>query len=243
MQGRRSLKLPLEGPLHNHSPKERSINLQPLEKEEDEFPMANSNENIQNNLNPPAHVAEDVPANGQVQGREGEIVERKEMRELARPLVTASNSCLVLTDAARNYELKGIHYNMLPSFYRLANEDPLTFIRTFYDTIEHFPLHMLTEDQLRMRYFPQTLKEIAKTWWMSLPAASLRTWEEVYHKFMGRHYSHQKTTSLRQQISTFIQSERESRFMKHGRGSSNFLSSAHITIMLKSCSTNSFTMA
>ena len=45
---------------------------------------------------------------------------------------------------------------------------------------------------------------------MSLPAASLRIWEEVYHKFMGRYYSHQKTTSLRQQISTFTQLDGES---------------------------------
>ena len=158
MQGRRSLKLPLEGPLHNQ--KERRTNLPPLEEEEeDEIPMANTNENIQNNLNPPENVAEDVPENGQVQERGGDIVERREMRELARPVVTASNSCFVLTDAARNYELKGIHYNMLPSFYGLANEDPLTFIRTFYDTIEHFPLHTLTEDQLRMRCFPHPQRE------------------------------------------------------------------------------------
>jgi len=206
MQGRRSLNLPLEGPLFE----ERRANLQPFEEEEEnEIPMANENENIQNNLNPHENVANGVPANGQVQEREEDIVERREMRELARPVVTSSNSCLVLSDAARNYELKGIYYNMLPSFHGLANEDPLTFIRTFYDTLEHFPLHALTEDQLRMRCFPQTLKERAKTWWISLPAASLRTWEEVYHKFMRRYYSYQKTTNLRQQISTFQQQEGE----------------------------------
>ena len=156
MQGRRSLNLPLEGPLQ----KESRINQHPIkEVEENEIPMANANENI-----PQENVADGVPANGQVQERGGDIVERKEMRELARPVVTTSNSCLVLTDAARNYELKGLHYNMLPSFYGLANEDPLTFIRTFYDTLEHFPLHTLSEDQLRMRCFPQTLKERAKTW-------------------------------------------------------------------------------
>ena len=149
------MNLPLEGPLHE----ERRTNPPPLEEEEeDEIPMANENENIQNNLNPQENVADGVPANGQVQEGGGDIVIRREMRELARPVVTASNSCLVLTDAARNYELKGIRYNMLPSFHGLANEDPLTFIRIFYDTIEHFPLHTLTEDQLRMRCFPQTLK-------------------------------------------------------------------------------------
>ena len=63
MQDRRSLNLPLEGPLH----KGRRTNSQPLEEEEeDEIPMANENENIQNNQNPQENVGDGVPANGQV---------------------------------------------------------------------------------------------------------------------------------------------------------------------------------
>ena len=157
--------MPLEEPLQNNPPKERRTNLAPLEEEqEEELPMADQMENVQNNIIPPANVTNNVPTNGQVQGREGDIMERREMRELARLVVTTSSSCLVLTEAARNYELKGFHYNMLPTFLGHANEDPLTFIRTFYATVEHFPLHTLTEDQLRMRCFPQTLRERAKTW-------------------------------------------------------------------------------
>ena len=81
--------------------------------EEEEIPMADQTENEQENLIPPANANENIPADGQVDRREGprerEVVERREMRELARPVVTTSSSCLVLTDAARNYELKGFH--------------------------------------------------------------------------------------------------------------------------------------
>ena len=135
---------------------------------------------------------------------------QRKMRELARPVVSTLGSPIQLPDETRNYELKGSHYNMLPSFLGLANEDPLNFIRTFYHTLEHFPLRGLMEDQLRMRCFPHTLKERASTWWMSLPPASMSTWQEVYDKFMGRYYSHSKTTSLRKQISTFEQLDEES---------------------------------
>ena len=44
---------------------------------------------------------------------------------------------------------------------------------------------------------------------MTLPAESLTTWNEVYEKFMGKFYSYQKTTTLRQQISTFAQYDDE----------------------------------
>lgn len=132
-----------------------------------------------------------------------------EMRELARPVVAPSGSCIRLRATTRNYELKGIHYNMLPSFYGLASEDTLNFIRDFYGVVEHFPLQGLNEDQLKMRCFSYTLKERANAWLMSLPADSLTTWEEVFNKFIAKYYSHQKTTSLRQKIATFQQQDGE----------------------------------
>ena len=72
------------------------------------------------------------------------------LRDIQRPVIGASPSCIRLTPAARNYELKSIHFNMLPSFHGLPSEDPLTFLKEFYTTIQTFPLHSLTEDELRM---------------------------------------------------------------------------------------------
>lgn len=132
-----------------------------------------------------------------------------EMRDIARPIVGPVGSCIRLGAAARNYELRGAHYSMLPSFYGLANEDPMSFIRDFYGTVEQFPLQGLNEDQLHMRCFPYTLKEKEKTWLMSLPADSLTTWGQVVDKFMSKYYSHQKTTGLRQKLATFQQNEGE----------------------------------
>ncbi|XP_031120199.1 uncharacterized protein LOC116023344 [Ipomoea triloba] len=131
------------------------------------------------------------------------------MKDFGRPQVGGSPSCIVLTDAARNYELKTVHYNQLPSFHGSANEDALTFIRDFYGIVQHFPLNDLTEGALRMRCFPYTLKDAAKTWLMTLTPGSLRTWPEVYNKFIGKFYSHAKTAELRRKIATFSQAEGE----------------------------------
>ncbi|CAA0826238.1 Unknown protein, partial [Striga hermonthica] len=50
----------------------------------------------------------------------------------------------------------------------------------------------------------------AKAWFMTLAPGSLATWTEVYSKFIGRYYSHQKTQELRSQIVSFAQLPNES---------------------------------
>ncbi|CAA0819097.1 Unknown protein, partial [Striga hermonthica] len=111
------------------------------------------------------------------------------LRDLAQPVIGPVTSCIRLGTTARNYELKTIHYNQLPSFHGLPNEDPLHFMREFYNVLQTFPLHGLNEDQLKMRCFPETLKDRVKAWLMTLDPNSLTTWEQVYTKFIGRYYS------------------------------------------------------
>ena len=118
------------------------------------------------------------------------------MKEYARPIINIVVSCIQLGDAARNYELKNVHFTILPSFYDIPNEDPLIFIWDFYAIVQTFPLQGLSEDQLRMRCFPYTLKNRAKAWLMTLPPSSLIIWEAVYDKFISKFYSHQKTIEL-----------------------------------------------
>ena len=102
-----------------------------------------------------------------------QMLMRINLRDIQRPVIGTSPSCIRLSAAARNYELKNIHFSMLPSFHGLPSEDPLTFVREFYTTIQTFPLNGLTEDELRMRCFPYTLKDRAKMWFINLLEGSL----------------------------------------------------------------------
>ena len=65
---------------------------------------------------------------------------RMRLRDIQMPIVTANPSCIRLSDAARNYELKSMHLNTLPQFNGLTAEDALTFIREFYSTVQTLPL-------------------------------------------------------------------------------------------------------
>ena len=91
------------------------------------------------------------------------------VKEFARAIIGIGMSCIQLGEATQNYELKNVHFTILPSFYGIPNEDPLIFIRDFYATVQTFPrLQGLTKEQMRMRCFPYTLKDKDKAWLMTL---------------------------------------------------------------------------
>ena len=161
---------------------------------------------------------DEFPVNGpanQDQGNQGnenrqEAAPERRMREYAMPQIQSASSPIVLGQAVRNYELKVWHFNQLPSFHGMANEDPLDFIRDFLGVVQIFALGGLNEDQLRMKCFPYTMKDKAKQWLNALIPGSLTSWTQIYEKFIGRFFPHEKTTKLRRQISTFDQENGES---------------------------------
>ncbi|XP_050229333.1 uncharacterized protein LOC126678479 [Mercurialis annua] len=136
--------------------------------------------------------------------------QEQRLRDIQRPTVTANPSCIRLSEAARNYELKTFHLNMLPQFNGTATEDSLAFIRDFYGIVQTLPLNNLNEDELRTRCFPHCLKGDARQWLLNQPEGVFLTWEDVYNEFMLRFYSPQKTMDLRAKICNFVQRDPES---------------------------------
>ena len=115
MQGRRSLNNPLLPPLKPiRYRRTRTLRLEqpepilqiefpePVERAEQPDPILR--------IEYPVERVEPEPAD--MDNHEEEV--RVELREFARPLAVASGSCIRLGEAARNYELKGMYYNMLP---------------------------------------------------------------------------------------------------------------------------------
>lgn len=129
------------------------------------------------------------------------------MGDLDIPTIPASPSSIALPPAARNYELKSSHFNMLPSFHGLPSEDPLTHLKDIFNAVSFLPLTGVNENQLKMRVFPYTLKDKAKFWLNSLKPGSLRTWDEIEKKFLEKFFSSQKTDMLRDKIMQFSQQD------------------------------------
>jgi len=181
-----------------------------------------------------------TPANNQPNANANN--NQRRMRDLGKPVVPNTNSPINLPDAVRNYELKGVYYNQLPAFHGLPNEDPLIFMRSFYSVVENFSRNGLSNEQLRLRCFPYTLKDRASAWWLAIPAGTLNSWSEIYEKFMAKFYSHTKTMNLRQLICTFAQGDDEPFHEAWDRFKALQISALTITIQ-GNCLTNYFMMA
>nr|GME01771.1 Retrotransposon gag protein [Ipomoea batatas] len=131
------------------------------------------------------------------------------LRDIQRPVIAVNPSCIQLSYAARNYELKSFHMNLLPTFNGLGSEDALGFMRELYSTVQTLPLNNLSKEELRMKCFPYCMRGEARQWLLNLPEGSLRTWDDVYNAFMFKYYSSQKTMDYRSRICTFTQREGE----------------------------------
>ncbi|CAN6567556.1 unnamed protein product [Malus baccata var. baccata] len=135
--------------------------------------------------------------------------ELRALEDFAQPIIPNFPSCILLSTEARNYDLKSSHFHMLPSFYGIPNEDPLAHVKEFYNVVSGLPLQGVSEANLRMRVFPYTLKDKAKSWLMTLAPGSLTTWDAVAKKFLEKFFSTQKTATLRGQIFNFKQDDGE----------------------------------
>ena len=154
MQGRRSLGLPLETPLQESTTKRRTPSTPLLEEgalsdlfgslslDSDSTTESSSSNSISSSSSSEEEqvVGEEEPQNNppmeNYQHEQGgpQLI----MRKLAKPVIPSSTSPIDLPEHVRNYELRGMYFNQLPNYHGLPNEDALTFMRTFYGTVENF---------------------------------------------------------------------------------------------------------
>ncbi|KAG9458452.1 hypothetical protein H6P81_002960 [Aristolochia fimbriata] len=94
----------------------------------------------------------------------------------------------------------------------LSNEDPNKHIERFLQLCDSFKFEDDTNEAVWLRLFPFTLRDRAKSWYYTLPPDSIRTWEELQKKFLGKYFPPAKTIKLRNAISNFMQEHDEQLF-------------------------------
>ena len=68
----------------------------------------------------------------------------------------------------------------------------------------------VSDDPIRLRLFPFSLRDKARSWLNSLPAHSLTSWDQVAQLFLEKFFPPAKTIQLRNEIFSFRQYEGES---------------------------------
>ncbi|XP_058211495.1 uncharacterized protein LOC131323665 [Rhododendron vialii] len=113
------------------------------------------------------------------------------------------------TTVANTFVFKSDYHRCIPFFHGMEREDPYQHIREFEETLQSFVTVDAHLNQARLRLFPFTLKDKAKTWFHSLKPQSLTTWEEVQDIFHKKFFPASRTKLLMDQIQTFKQRDRE----------------------------------
>ncbi|KAH9724739.1 hypothetical protein KPL70_007603 [Citrus sinensis] len=128
-------------------------------------------------------------------------------------LANLSTSCIRYPNvAARSFELKPSVLNCLPTFYDLENEDPYNHLNDFHAICQTFKYENFSDDDVKLRLFPFSLKDRARSWLNTLPANSISSWEQMVTKFLNKYFPVHKTNAIRREISEFTQRDDEQFF-------------------------------
>ncbi|XP_071918693.1 uncharacterized protein [Coffea arabica] len=109
------------------------------------------------------------------------------LRELAAPELTHQPLCITFPTLAENtaFELKSGLIHLLPSFHSLSGEEPHKHVKEFEVVCSSMKPPGVTEEQIRLRAFPFSLKDAAKDWLYYLPAGLQSTDRSIIDAVSG----------------------------------------------------------
>ena len=89
-------------------------------------------------------------------------------------------------------------------------EDPNEHMGRFLRMANTVKLNDVRPEVIKLHLFPFSLRDIATTWYESLPYGLVNTWEELVEAYLGRFFPLSLTTERRREIIVFKQGEDES---------------------------------
>ena len=133
------------------------------------------------------------------------------IRDYGRPSMVTPPVSRRPTIQANKLELTSITLQLLQGiqFHGLTHEDPNARILNFLEVCDTVKYNGVSDDDIRLRLFPFSLKEKAKHWLISEPPDSITSWDDLSNKFLARFFPPAKAEKLRIDISSFYQYEGE----------------------------------
>ncbi|XP_026399054.1 uncharacterized protein LOC113294896 [Papaver somniferum] len=132
------------------------------------------------------------------------------LRDYMYPTRVSQPSCIVLPATTTTYEIRTNTLQALPNFYGKENENPYYHIRDFEELCGTVKIKNLSDEYLKLRLFPFSLKDKEKFWLDALAPSSVKTWEYMAKLFLNKLFPRHKTSAIRQKMDSFVQQQGES---------------------------------
>ncbi|XP_062080318.1 uncharacterized protein LOC133785073 [Humulus lupulus] len=163
-------------------------------------------------------MAEHVDDEGDAQNVINPIVfaddRAREIREYAAPMFNELNPGIVRPEIqAPQFELKPVMFQMLQTvgqFSGMPTEDPHLHLRSFLEVSDSFKLQGVSEAALRLKLFPFSLRDRARSWLNTLPPDFVTNWNDLAEKFLRKYIPPTRNAKFRSKIMSFQQLEDES---------------------------------
>ncbi|KAJ9145933.1 hypothetical protein P3X46_028260 [Hevea brasiliensis] len=113
---------------------------------------------------------------------------------------------------ANNFELKPALCQMVQQaqFGGNPSESPHVHLAHFLEISDMLKINGVSDDAIRLRLFPFSLKDRAREWLHSLPPGSITTWDELSQAFLAQYFPPSKTAKLRNELTSFKPRDDES---------------------------------
>ena len=79
-------------------------------------------------------------------------------------------------------------------FSRSPLDDPNIHLAMFLEICDTVKMNDVTEDTIRLRLFPFSLRDKARGWLQSLQPRSITSWQDMAEKFLAKFFPPAKTT-------------------------------------------------
>ncbi|XP_062114663.1 uncharacterized protein LOC133825777 [Humulus lupulus] len=139
-----------------------------------------------------------------------DMAQNRTLKELAAPDIDQQPLCIQYAPLDVNFELKSGLIHLLPSFHGLPGEDPNNHLKEFHIVCSSMKPASVTEEQIKLRAFPFSLKDSAKEWLYYLPPGTVETWNTMKTLFLERYFPASKVGSIRKEICGIRQAVGES---------------------------------
>jgi len=102
---------------------------------------------------------------------------------------------------ASHFNFKPDIIQLLPFFHGLDLENPCLYLREFEEVCNTY--NNCSMNTIRLKLFPFSLKDKAKTWLQNLRPESIRAWDEMQQQFVKKFFLSHRTNLFKRQITTF----------------------------------------